>query len=186
MEENNRTISDEILGISMDIKKYQLSEPYPNVAVTKEDKGNLKVLFQDYSSRESELTSVNQYVYSHMAINKEGKLEKEIGDAFEGIGIIEMFHLELLGDIIYKIGGEPKFINNKGVYWKSNFIPYGKDIKEKIKFAIVCEENAIKNYDNGLKLLENKGIKLLYKRIIKDEELHLEIFKKLLKKLSKA
>jgi rubrerythrin len=49
----------------------------------------------------------------------------------------------------------------------------------------MSEETAIKNYENHIKIIDSKEIKKLYKRIVLDEKLHLEIFEKLLKKYEK-
>lgn len=186
MEEKNKTISEEIIIIGMDIKKYQLPEPYPQIKLDKGDKKYIKLVYQDYASRDGEMTAVNQYVHSHFTIPEKDEISKQITDAFKGIAIIEMFHLELLGELINDLGGDPKFVNGKDIPWKSSFIPYGRNLKEKLKNAILSEETAIKNYENHIKLIESKEIKRLYKRIILDEKLHLEIFEKLLKKSEKV
>lgn len=185
METKNKTISEEILIMGMDIKKYQLPEPYPKIIPNKGDKKFLNLVYQDYASRESEMTAINQYIHSHMTISEKDEITKQIIDAFKGIAIIEMFHLELLGDLIYDLGGDSKFVNGKDVPWKSSFIPYGRNLMEKLKNAISSEKTAIKNYENHIKIIESKEIKKLYKRIVLDEKLHLEIFEKLLKKYEK-
>ncbi|MDV3426201.1 MAG: manganese catalase family protein [Bacillota bacterium] len=185
MEDKSKTISEEILIIGMDIKKYQLPEPYPKIKPDKNDKKYIKLIFQDYASRDGEMTAVNQYIHSHITISETDEISKQITEAFKGIAIIEMFHLELLGDLINDLGEDPKFVSGKDNPWKSSFIPYGKSLKEKLKNAVISEEIAIKNYENHIKIIESKEIKKLLKRIVLDEKLHLEIFEKLLRKYEK-
>ena len=44
---------------------------------------------------------------------------------------------------------------------------------------IKAEEEAIRNYELGIDLVQNESLKLLFERIIKDEKKHIEIFKML-------
>lgn len=186
MEEKNKTISEEILIIGMDIKRYQVPEPYPKIKPDKSDKKYIKLVFQDYCSRNGELTAVTEYIHSHITISEDNEINKQAADAFRGISIIEMFHFELLGDLINDLGEDPKFVSGKDISWKGSFVPYGKNLREKLKNAVISEEIAIKNYENHIRLIESKEMKKLYKRIVLDEKLHLEIFTKLLKKCEKV
>lgn len=186
MEEKSKTISENVIATGMDVKKYQIPEPYPMIKVDKSDRKYLKIIFQDYASGDGELTAINQYVYSHITTPEDSEISSLISYAFNGIAVIEMFHLEMLGDLINKLGGNPVFVSGKDVSWKSSFLPYGKNLKEKLKNAIHSEEVAIKNYENHIKIIESKEIKKLYKRIVLDEKQHLDIFTKLLRKYEKA
>ncbi|WP_243108698.1 ferritin-like domain-containing protein [Clostridium rectalis] len=173
-------------GINM--RKYQLPGEYEAVCVNKEDKKWLHLIFQDYSSKVSEYTAVSQYIYAHfISENYMGNsIIKEIAQAFLGIAIVEMFHLDILGDLILKLGGNPKFRDGSKKNWKSNFVPYGRSVKENLQLAIKAENEAINQYEKHIKIIKNQSINKLLMRIVDDELLHLQIFKQLLIKLEKT
>jgi bacterioferritin len=64
------------------------------------------LLLEDYAGAVSELTAINQYFYHHLVF--EDKYE-DLAELEECISIIEMMHLELLGETILMLGVDPKY-----------------------------------------------------------------------------
>ena len=137
-----------------------------------------RILLDDYAGMESELTAINQYVYQH--IISEEKYE-DLADALLGISIAEMEHLELLGSAILNLGGDPIYKSSNGRMWNSAFVQYVKNPKVILMVNIQGEKTAIRNYRRTIEMTNNVQVKKLIERIILDEELHIQIFEKLLK-----
>lgn len=153
--------------------------PYPSIKIEKENKKYASYLLADYAGLSSELTSITQYSFQNFAKFDEAK---EFSYTLEQIAIVEMKHLEILGKLIKLLGVTPKYLDLKNNLWSSKNINYTLDIKTMLKSDIELEEKAIKNYQEHLKLIDDKYIKGILKRIILDEEKHLECFCILLNK----
>ena len=106
-------------------------------------------------------------------------------EVLKKIAMVEMKHLELLGETIKLLGLDPKFkfIDKpcfKITYWNSSFINYDTNIKDMLISDIEIEKEAIKNYKYHISIINDKYIKKLLYRIIEDEEKHIECFNYLL------
>ena len=155
--------------------KYKVDKPYPKVEIKSFNRYYASLLMDDYASIDSEYTAISQYVFGHILAG-----EPEIADAFLGIGIVEMTHLDMLADVILDLGVYPKFTAGDGEVWNSNFVPYGNSTRERLELAIKGEYGAIEQYREHICKIKDEEINGLLERIIMDEELHIKIFKKLL------
>ncbi len=162
---------------------YKSFNPYPDINVEKKNFFYAKLLLEDYTGITSELSSITQYIYQNFNLFK---INPYISKALEEIAIVEMKHLALLGKTIKLLGINPKYktITNKGnVFWNSSFINYSINIKQLLIDNINIEKRAINNYKLHIAMIDDKYIKNLLKRIIEDEEVHIECFNSLLKNL---
>ena len=66
-------------------------------------------------------------------------------------------------------------------YWNGSFANYTLDPKRYLSENILAEQNAIMNYERTILNLSTDSVKMLLERIILDEEIHIKIFKQLLK-----
>ena len=91
-----------------------------------------------------------------------------------------MHHLDLIGDLIKRLGKKPYYINQNQCMWNANNIKYHfNNIYDMLMFNIESEKKAIEGYKEVIKYTQNKSIKDLLERIILDEQTHLEIFNRL-------
>lgn len=153
--------------------RYRVDKPYPKVKIDCPNLYYASILQDDYAARASEYTAISQYVYAHILSKN-----KKIADDFLGIAIVEMSHLEMLGDVILDLEGRPLFRSGRGDVWNSNFVPYGCSTRNRLQLAIKGECEAIKQYRNHIERICDKDIRALLERIIEDEELHIKIFEK--------
>lgn len=58
----------------------------------------------------------------------------------------------------------------------SSFVNYTTNIIDMLKSDIAIEEEAIRNYSNHIKIINDKYIKALLYRIIEDEKMHIKCF----------
>lgn len=156
--------------------KYTANLPYPEPMVEIQNMQYANILLKDYAGAVSEFTAISLYVYQHFV--SEGEY-KDYAELIGGVSMVEMKHLELLGETIKLEGIKPMFVNNVcplGKLWTPNYVNYATFIREMLKEDIQSEEKAIENYRYHITLIQDKYIRKLLERIILDEELHLKLF----------
>jgi bacterioferritin len=109
---------------------------------------------------ESEHGAIIQYL-SHAYAMGEGELACEI----EAIAREEMRHLDWLAETIVELGGKPSM--NRGKMRME-----GKSTSDWMKNDVLLEEDAITMYKEHIKLIDDRVVKRLLKRILSDEESH--------------
>ncbi|MFZ5651131.1 MAG: ferritin-like domain-containing protein [Bacillota bacterium] len=148
---------------------------YPEPRVVRPNRYYAMLLLEDYAGAVSEMTAINQYFYHHLTFEK----YPDLAELEECVSIIEMHHLELLGETILLLGVPPEFrtlTNNRQTYWDASFVYYGSDLCDRLASDIAAEKAAIQNYRIHQYMIEDPYIRELLERIIKDEEHHLKLF----------
>lgn len=161
--------------------KVRLDIPYPEVKVEEKNTFYADLLSEDYAGKNSEVTAVLLYSYQHFNKFRE---DKEFAKIIEEIAIVEMKHIEMLGETINLLGKAPIYKTCEAergdcVMWSSDNVNYSLDLKEMLKIDIESEKRAIKTYSEHKNIIKDKYIKALLDRIILDEIKHLEIFNEL-------
>lgn len=134
------------------------------------------LLYDSFGGSEGELTAVIQYIYEHIELKRYENFSKILLK----IAIEEMYHLELIGELIKKLGSKAYFINQNKCVWSMENIKYHfNNVYDMLTFNIESEKKTIENYKKAIKYTQNKSIKDLLERIILDEQTHLEIFNRL-------
>lgn len=154
----------------------EVNLPYPPVEVERKNPNYANLLMNDYAGRISELTAITQYSYQHFITNDK---YKDLSKSLECISIVEMHHLEFLGELILLLGGDPVFRSgeNNGDYWSGRYPSQSKNVVQLLKDNIVAETKAIQSYRLRITQTNDRKIQRLLSRIIMDEEKHLMIFK---------
>lgn len=156
--------------------KFSSELPYPEVHA-EENLAEAKLLMPSYAGAGSELTAILTYSFQGF-ISPAGS---EIANALGGVAKCEMKHFELLGRTIFKLGGYP--IMGARTYHNGSMVNYTLDPHKFLAQNIAAEEAAIVGYERTILNLHCESAKLLIERIILDEELHIAVFKELLKTL---
>ena len=96
--------------------------------------------YDDVPFPEIKYVYANQYAYEHMDM----KNNEELSKIMLRIAIQEMKHLNLVGELIKKLGKNPCFVNSKGIIWNSGNLNYDvKDIIKTMEYNIKTEKVAI-------------------------------------------
>ena len=157
----------------MDLQKFESELNYPVISVEK----NLldsRLLMPSYGGNAGEVTAIMTYSFQHFICPV-----KEIAEVLHGISIVEMKHMERLGEAITALGGYPIIAGR--TYWSGSAVNYTLDTKKFLRQNILAEETAILNYERTILNLNQDCLKQLIERIIVDEEIHIKLFKELLK-----
>ena len=134
------------------------------------------LLYDNFAGEAGELSAVTQYIYEHIELKQFECFSKIL----LSIAIEEMQHLDLIGDLIRRLGKRPYFINkDKCILSTDNLKYHFNNIHDMLCYNIKSEKMAIEGYKEAVKCTQNKSIKDLLGRIILDEQTHLEIFNRL-------
>ncbi|MFZ5643714.1 MAG: ferritin-like domain-containing protein [Bacillota bacterium] len=153
-----------------------LPYPYPEPRVVRQNRYYAMLLLEDYAGTVSEMTAINQYFYHYLTFEEK---YYDIAELEECVSIIEMYHLELLGETIRLLGVPPEYrtlTNNRVIFWDASYVYYGSDVCDRLAADIAAEKAAIQNYRLHQHLIDDPYIKELLGRIIQDEEHHLRLF----------
>lgn len=152
---------------------------YMKPRVEKENLMYAQILLQDFAGKNSEMTAINLYVYQHLSLFQNyptvSKDLKEIAET-------EMHHLNLLGETIKLLGGDPQYatincVTGAKIPWTAENVNYTDNLKEMILYDINSELQAITTYREHSLLINDKYVRQLLKEIIADEKEHVKIFR---------
>lgn len=161
---------------------------YPKITITYLPQEILMMLKKIYAGGKSEFTSITQYMYQHYIIWSNSKLNN-VSENLEKIAIQEMKHHEIIAKILVKCGIDPKncvYIDknpNLCEYWKASSVSYEKTLLKIFESNILLEERAIEDYEIVLNKTDNENLKEIIYKILKDENMHLEYFKRVKEEL---
>ncbi|WP_339061131.1 manganese catalase family protein [Tepidibacillus marianensis] len=82
-------------------RKYAVPGAYPETKVLKPNRAYAEILMDDYAGVVSEFTAINQYLYHHYFFDI---IDNQLADLLEGVAVVEMYHLEILADLIILLG----------------------------------------------------------------------------------
>lgn len=159
-----------------ELKQYSVDEPYPEVHIVKPNRRHATIISGGYAGRGSETTAIAQYsVHRHYL-----RGYPELFNAYKYIAFVEMNHWTLLGTLVKDLGLAPKLISYEtNAYWNGSF-PANQTVLGKIIQAdIAGEQDAIRHYKRMIHAIDNPEIQALFRRIILDEEKHIEILHEL-------
>ncbi len=163
--------------------KYSDPSPYPEVKILNPNLNYAEILMDDYAGIVSEFTAISQYLYHHFLFKQ---INKELGELLENVAITEMLHMEILADIIKKLGGDPVIRGSGSIvhnnFWSGKYINYGTNLCNQLKADIDAEYKAIAEYQKHIYYIGDFHIQAILQRIILDEKVHIHLFSQALLK----
>ena len=109
--------------------------------------------------------------------------QPEYKKILKGIAIVEMHHLEILGNLIYQLGLTPVFgkrTENALEWFNGSYVNYSNNLISVLQEDILEEQKTIEQYEKIIIYTNDFHVKEILNRIILDEKLHIEIFSKML------
>lgn len=161
---------------------YSVDLPYPKVNVKDKNPQYIDLILQNFASSISEFDAIAQYTYHQISYVYKNP---EVSETINGISIVEMRHLELLGRILVQLGADPGYWidNHKRNYWSAKLVDYNlPSLEYALTVDINDEKAAIKQYKETIKKINDENINDIIKRIILDEEYHIQLLLGLYKK----
>ena len=148
--------------------------PYPEIKVKEKNIKLAKEILSSYAGSVSEDTAIHNYIFQYLILEND-----EIKNILKEIVIVEMHHLEILGELVKKLGLTPLYlsVSNDNTKWFSGeYVTYEKELKNILLDNIRNEELAIKNYEKIIIGTDDEYVKYILKRIILDEKMHIQVF----------
>lgn len=150
---------------------------YPEIRVEGINRKYASILLNSYAGEVSEDTAIHLYLYQSLILDEEYNDLKII---LKKISEVEMHHLYILGKLVKMLGLKPVYATfdaNNVNYWSGKNVKYFHDLESILKINIRSEEEAIKQYEKSIYLINDKYVKNILRRIIDDEKIHLNIFR---------
>jgi bacterioferritin len=148
---------------------------YPELRVERQNPKYASLLSLAYAGQNGELNAILNYTYGRLVC--EDAYPEMLSDTLRCVSNVEMHHLEMLGKLIVMLGGDPRFsTQNKRMGINTALLPYKTSPSEILSQAISGEKKAIKLYEDLMFSIEDRYVRDVLRRIIKDEEHHLKIF----------
>lgn len=168
-------------GLNLDVA-FSAPEPYPEVKVAEPNPYYVRLIMDDYCGAVSEMTAINQYDY-HSFVTQEHREFFEV--FFEKIAEVEMRHLEILSQIIVQLGGMPIYrggVSTQGSWWTGRLVYYGRDLCDRLRADLESEYQAIRGYQENIRVIQDGNIQEVLARIIEDERVHVKLFEAAIEK----
>lgn len=161
-----------------------LDEPYPPVQTACRRPEYGRAMLSNIGSEHSEMGTVSQYFYNSVIIKPE---YENIARCFQHISVVEMHHLNIFATLAFQMGMDPRLwcARSRGCsYWSPAGNRYTQDLRQMLRNVIQGEQMAVRKYTRQAEMIRDQNITENLKRIILDEEHHIEIFQSILKQLT--
>lgn len=162
------------------VKPIMADLPYPEIKVRGRNRNYADLLSVDYCGFVSELSAITQY------INNENRISFErcsLARTLLGIAMAEMMHLQKLGELIVLLGGNVDFsaktCNGRPKLWSPEYLTIPENVDKMLIADIEAENEAIRQYEMHIKMIDDDCINAVLRRIILDEEYHIMLLKSL-------
>ncbi len=163
-------------------KPIKIDLPYPSLCGITQDLKTARIISPAYAGTHSELTATLQYIYHYFNFVKE--FDEKTAQTLMGIAVAEMEHIEILGNVLVKLGVDPIFTHFppcKTDYYSTRAVSYSKTPVKMLLDDISGELVAISEYRKIIDCIDNERVSEIISRIILDEELHVTVLKDLAK-----
>lgn len=157
------------------------SAPYPPLKVTGPNIQAACRLAQALAGAKSEMTAIMSYEYQHWILTA---CRPDLAETVFRIAKVEMHHLDMLGQLVVLLGGEPRFgCDQRGccAWWNGGMISYTRDVRQILLNNIADEQKAAEFYRTAACDIPDPCVAAVLNRIARDEALHVDIFTRFLK-----
>lgn len=161
---------------------YREDAPYPPVRVDGPNPVYACEILGNMGERVSEMSDVTRYFYISAMVKAQ---HGWISECFHNISIVEMHHLNIFAELARLLGADPRLWSgrNPACWWSPSFIGYPCALRDLIAESIRAEEAAIRKYSRQADIIRDENIVAILRRIIRDEERHLQIFDEMCRQL---
>ena len=151
----------------------------------KPDIGLAKALYEDYAGQIREISASMIYLYQNLKLTTQD--EKKAAAVMHGIYLVELSHLQRLGEMINRLGADANFAV-PGVekrFWRADMIPYPKTLKAMVGRDLSFEKKTVQSYENTLHRVKEPTVRKTLELILEDERLHVKALEQLEKEIGK-
>lgn len=157
--------------------------PYPKINVKGKDTRLAERLTVSFGGNEGEFGTIASYIYKSLIFAEKYPDYSEI---YMKLAITEMHHLQMIGELIKKLGGQPLYGTRRenGIQWFSGAnVNYANDPLSAFMHDMAAEQQAYNTYIMTARQSGDRDIFSLLSRIALDEMHHRELFSTLINSL---
>lgn len=154
--------------------------PYPPIKVNAKNPKYARWMLDNMGGFNSEMSAVSLYLYNNLITEYQ---YSDISKIFFKINMVEMHHLHIFGQLAFALGEDPKlWTQRRGrkAYWSPSYNEYPVNLSRLLEHALEGEIAAVDKYAGQINCIEDSCIVENLKRIIIDEELHIQIFRRII------
>lgn len=158
---------------------YTAPGPYPEIRAEGKNRRYGQAILSNLGGSVSEMGSVARYLYGR--VTQEGR--PEVAECLGHIAVVEMHHLSIFAQLARQLGEDPRLwspFRGGRRYWTPEYLRYPRRLDQLLRYSIDEERNAIQKYSQQLLWIRDGSVIENLRRIIADEEVHLEILTGLL------
>lgn len=151
-------------------------KPYPPIEVENPDRRYVAPLLQDLAAKQSEMSAIYTYLYDSLVLKAK---YPDLSEITLRIAEVEMRHLQILGELITLLGGDPRCMTmDHGRYfpWNGSMISYQRNVKIMLMQNIKAEQEAANIYTAQSLRIKDAKISAVLARLAEDELVHHQIF----------
>jgi bacterioferritin len=170
----------------MDLSAFNADYPYPDVKPEAKNAAYAREMLANCSDSTSEMTSYALYMYDWIITQENGTLSQAFGQVKD----VERKHLEIFGNLAFQLGADPRLWaavatpqTRRMCYWNPARINYAYNQKILLQNALALERATVTKYERQTREIRDDAILLVLRRILLDEQLHVELFRSLLAEL---
>ena len=161
--------------------EYILNTPYPSIDQLEVNVTYGQIMLSNLGGLHSEMNTVALYFYNSVILEQ---LWPDLSIAMKQMSQTEMKHLDIIARMCSRLGVDPRLWdcqNDFLEYWSPGYNVYPRQITSMLENAIIQEQNTITTYHYQINCIDEPIIQDVLKRIIEDEQLHVEILQSFLK-----
>lgn len=153
---------------------YHAQEAYPPIQAQGRNQRYAAAMLSNLGGANSEMTAVSQYFYDHLVTAG----SPEVSEAFRDISVVEMHHLEIFGALALQLGADPRLWSvqqGRRSWWSPDYVHYARKLGPLLHGALQAEHAAIRKYQNQTRWIRDENVLENLRRVILDEEQHVQI-----------
>ncbi len=161
--------------------KYVIDTPYPSINELDVNVTYGQIILSNLGGLHSEMNAASLYFYNHIILED---FWPQLAEAMYQICKVEIQHLHIFAKMCFRLGVDPRLWdcqNDFLEYWSPGYNVYPRQIHTLLENAIIQEQNTITTYYYQIEFIDEPIIQNMLKRIIEDEQYHVEIFQNFLK-----
>lgn len=168
------------------ISSFADSSPYPPLCIERPNPGYASEMLTNIGACSSEMSTVSLYIYNSTILTDRNQ---EFAQIFHKISMVEMRHLSTFCHLAHMLGADPRLWTCNGkrpCYWSPACNRYPMQLDALLKNAIQTEQDTILKYRRQTEQIRDAYIVDLLNRIILDEQLHVQIFCRMLEEVRQS
>lgn len=167
------------------VEQVTSEEAYPEITAGVQNIRIARALAANVASTQGEDAAIHRYLYQHWRFAQK---QEAFTQCIKKIAIVEMHHLDIFGELIRQLGGDPRFCHyaaGRCLPFYTGCLTYPRRLEHAVAANLAAEKHTYATYLRQAKTFRQSApcVADILERIAQDEKLHIEIFQRWLNQL---